>query len=238
MTSPASFNTPARAIEYAMKDAGLLSRGDLPDSDQYAEYGNRLNDMINLWQTQGLKLWLNYDLPITLTQGVGKYTLGASGTVVMTKPMRIFDSFTINSGGTRRPLTIISRAEYNRLSNVTNQGALNSVFVDKQQTYLGVYFWMVPDSVAATDTAYLTIQQAVQNFTGLNDQMNFPQEWFMALRWGLADDICGGQSKSIMDRCQQRATTYRTALEDWDVEDASTFWQPDQRATTASNSFR
>ena len=221
-----------------MKDAGLLSRGDIPDSDQYAEYGNRLNDMINLWQTQGLKLWLNYDLPITLTQGLGNYTLGPTGTVVMSKPMRIFDSFTINTGGTRRPLTIISRAEYNRLSNVTNQGALNSVWVDKQQTYLGVYFWMVPDAVAATDTPYLTVQQAVANFTGLTDQMNFPQEWFLALRWGLADDICTGQSKAIMDRCQQRATAYRQTLDDWDVEDASTFWQPDQRATTASNSFR
>ena len=238
MTSPASLNTPARVIEYAMKDAGLLSRGDLPDSDQYAEYGNRLNDLINIMQTQGLKLWLNYDMPLALTQGVGKYLVTASGLVVVTKPMRVFDAFTINISGVRRPLTIISRAEYNRLSNVTNQGALNSVFVDKQQTYLGIYFWMVPDAVAATDTPYLTVQQAVANFTNLNDQMNFPQEWFMSLRWGLADDICGGQSKAIMDRCQQRAVLYRTALEDWDVEDASTFWQPDSRATTAATSFR
>ena len=33
----------------------------------------------------------------------------------------------------------------------------------------------------------------------------FAQEWRIALRWGLADDIATGQPQAIMDRCAQRA---------------------------------
>ena len=57
MTTPISFNTPDRVIRFAMDNAGLLQDGDSPSSEQYAKYMPRLNDMINVWQTEGIKLW-------------------------------------------------------------------------------------------------------------------------------------------------------------------------------------
>ena len=88
---------------------------------------------------------------------------------------------------------------------------------------------MSPDATAATGTGHLIIQQQVTIFTNLTDTISFPEEWRMALRWGLADDICTGQPQATMDRCEKRAGTYRTMLEDWDVEDAATSFAPDQR---------
>jgi len=238
MTSPLTFNTPARCIEYAMKDAGLLQHGDLPDGDHLAEYTNRLNDLINLWQTQGLKLWLQADLPLTLTQGVSLYTLGPTGTVVMPKPTRVIQSYVIDTSGNIRPLMMISRDEWTRLANRSQQGAINSVFIDKQQLTMNVNLWLTPDAVAATDILHLIVQNQVTNFTGLTDTINFPTEWFMALRWGLADDICGGQPQKIMERCGQKADIYRIALENWDVEDASTQFQPDPNTGRNTGGFR
>ncbi len=238
MTSNINFNTPARCIEYAMKDAGILQHGDQPDSEHFAEYGNRLNDLINLWQTQGLKLWLQQDLAVTLTAGQSLYTFGPTGTTVMPKPMRVIQAYTLNTGGVTRPLTLISRDEWTRLSNRTQLGALNSVFIDKQQTNLGVNLWLTPDATAATDILHLVTQYQVTNFIGLTDTLNFPTEWFLALRWGLADDICGGQPGAIMARCAQKATAYREALEDWDVEDTSTQFQPDPTTGLRSGGFR
>jgi len=83
------------------------------------------------------------------------------------------------------------------------------------------------------------VQQQIANFTGLYDTIDFPQEWMMALRWGLADDICTGQPQAIMDRCKANAGMYRTALEDWDVEDTSTRFTPDSqtRGGYASRGF-
>jgi hypothetical protein len=236
MTSP--FNSPARIIEYAMKDAGLLQRGQLPDADQYAEYGNRLLDLINLWQTQGLKLWLQRDLAVLLTAGKGTYSLSPTGDIVMTKPMRVLQAYSLNTSGVKRPLTIISRDEYTRLSNMSQAGALNSLFVDKQQLALVLNFWLVPDVTAALEVAHVILQYQVTNFTTLTEGIEFPQEWFIALRWGLADDIATGQPQAIMDRCTQRAMAFKNALEDWDVEDASTMFQPDQRSYASNMGFR
>lgn len=237
MTAPANFNTPDRIIRTAMFEAKLLQLGDDPRSEHYAEYMPRLNDMINQWQTSGLKLWLNFDQPVTLIANQSLYNFSPSGDVVMTKPLRVIDGYYLDQYNNRRPLWSMGRTDYDRLSNVVNTGAVNSYFVDKQQTHLDVYFWLTPDSVAATGTAHVILQQQVTNFTGLTDSMNFPVEWYMALYWGLADEICGGQPQAIMQRCAARAAYYRAALDDWDVEDASTTFQPDQRVTMSTGRF-
>jgi hypothetical protein len=214
----------------AMTDAGYLQEGDDPTPEQYANNINRLNDLINFWQTQGLKLWLQFDLNVPLVAGQGTYTIGPGGNVNMTKPMRVLDSsYYLDSNNNRRPLMMISRDEYNKLSNVVQTGQLNSYFVDKQATQLAVSFWLVPDATAALGTAHLLIQQQVANFESIIDTMNFPKEWYLALRWGLADDICTGQPQAIMDRCMAKAAIFRSAVEDWDVEDTSTRFEPDQR---------
>lgn len=226
MTLPAT-NTPNGIICDAMQDAGLLQDGDEPSSEQYAKYARRLRDVINLWQTQGLKLWLSVDTAVTLVAGQASYTFAPSGDVDMTKPLRVLQGYYLDSNAVRRPLNVLSWEEYLRLSQVTSTGAVNSYFVNKQQSQLVVHFWLTPDATAATGTAHVLLQTQVTNFTNLTDTLNFPEEWRMALRWGLADDICTGQPESIMARCAQRANAYRTALEDWDVEDAPTRFTPD-----------
>lgn len=238
MTTAASFNTPDRVIRYAMEDAGLLADGDNPNGDQLAKYSNRLNDLINLWQTQGLKLWTQIDQSITLIASQATYTLAPGGSVNMTKPLRALQGYYLDStGANRRPIYPLSWDEYLRLSTVTQTGQISQYFVDKKQTSISVKFWLVPDATAATGTAHLLLQQQITNFTGLTDTLNFPQEWFIALRWGLADDICSGQPQAIMDRCAAKAAAFRSALEDWDVEDASTSFAPDMNAGSSASSF-
>lgn len=234
MTAPAD-NTPASIIADAYFDAGLLQEGSSPNGEQLVRGSRILKDLINLWQVQdGLRLWLNYDLSVTLTAGTGLYTFGPAGTVVMTKPLRVMEAYWLSADGIRRPLTSLSWDDYIRLSQVDTSGTINSYFVNKQATTLNVFFWMPPDATDALGTGHLLIQQQVENFTGLTDTMNFPIEWRMALRWGLADDICTGQPQSIMERCQQRAQMYYTVLSAWDVEDSSTYFTVDTHSMRGS----
>lgn len=227
MTTPADFAQPIRLIQYAYTDAGLLPEGQLPSSDKIASAMNRLNDIINLWGTQGLKLWTYLDQSITLTAGTGQYVLGPSGSIITVKPLRAIQGYYLDSSSVRRPIYPMSWDEWLRLSQTTNQGAISQYFVDKQVSNLVVNFWLIPDTTTATGTAHLLIPRQITNFTGLTDTMNLPQEWFMGLRWGLADELAVGQPEAIMARCEQRAMAYRTMLEDWDVEDAATLFQPD-----------
>ena len=242
MTSPINFNTPARCITLAMRDAGLLQEGDEPNSDQYAEYGQRLNDVINYLQTQGLKLWTQEDLTLPLVAGQMTYTIGTGGNVNITKPLRVlqgyYNDMSSPTAPVRRPIYPVSWQEWLSLSTITTQGAISQYFVDKQQSMLNVSFWNVPDAFNASNgTAQLLVQQQITNFVGITDTMNFPQEWFLALRWNLADELCTGQPQAVQARCQQRAMQFRTALEDWDVEDASTFFKPDSRSGQGKSRF-
>ena len=237
MTAP-SDNTPISIIQDAYFDAGYLAEGDTVSGEQIVSGMRRLTDMINLWQTQGLKLWLNVDTAVPLVSGQGTYSFMPGGDIDMAKPLRGIQAYYRDPNGIRRPLVVLAWDDYLRLSQINQVGQINSYFVNKMQTQLSIFFWLIPDATAATGTAHVLLQTQVTNFISVTETMNFPIEWRIALRWGLADEMSTGQPQAIMDRCQQRAQTYRAALEDWDVEDAPTRFAPDQRGGMSTGSFR
>lgn len=237
MPLPTNYNTPDRIIRLGAKDAGLLQEGDDPTSEQYADWIGRLNDIVKLEQTQGLKLWLNADQEVVLVANQTTYVVAVGGDVSVPKPLRVIEGYYL-LGETRRPLTPLSREEYTRMSNTAQAGALNNYFVDKQAYQLNVSFWMTPDAQAALGTAHLIIQQPMTDLINLTDTINFPQEWFIFLRWAFADDVSTGQPQAIIDRCAAKCSQYRNVLEDWDVEDASTSFAPDSRAAFNGSAFK
>lgn len=239
MPGPATFNSPLRTITYALRNAGKLGQEATPSDAQFAEWLNRLNDLINLEQTRGLKLWLQTDLNLPLTLGLAKYRIGPGGNLNMTKPLRVIQAYYQESGGSRRPLDPpLSREEYTRLSQVNQAGTITSYFVDKQLTTLDVYLWNPPDAQALTGQVHLITQVQAGNPITLTEDMPFPQEWFMYLQWALADEASTGQPIAIIERCRLKRAEYRADLEGWDVEDASTRFVPDSRGGQNTGAFR
>ena len=235
----ATSNTSYGIINDAMVDAGYLQEGSQANSEQLATYMRRLMDIINLCQTQGLKLFLQELVNIPLVVGQVQYVLGPSGpAVTMNKPQRVLQAYVTDTSNIRRPLTVLSRDEFTRLSQISgNNGTINSYFTDKQAEVLNVNFWNPPDSTEVLNTATVLVQIMAPNPINLEADTLFPQEWRIYLRWALADDICTGQPQAIMDRCQQRAVAYRQMLEDWDVEDAPTYMNMDSRFYQGSQRF-
>lgn len=219
-------NTGSGIIQAAYEDCGLIEFGQTLSSPQQTKGLNLLNDLAQLWQTQGLKLWLEEDLAVPLLAGTATYSLLSGGV----KVLRVKQGYYQDSQNQRRPLIVMSRDEYTRLSNVVTLGAINSYFIAKQVSTTTATFWPTPDTTAAAGTAHLIVQHQVTSLATITDATGFPQEWAIALRWGLADELCTGQPQTIVDRCAQRAAAFRQALEDWDVEDAETFFQPDSRS--------
>lgn len=246
MTTPSTIMTAYGIICDAMRDVGKLRPGDSPDSEILTDYTRRLNKLINYYMTQGLKLWLIQSQKLTLVSpisplvGVPLYSLGPTGTVVIPKPLRVISATYVDIMNNSRPLIALSYPdEYSRLSNTTQPGSINSYAVNKQQSTLNVYLWNPPTAFEATNgSVILQIEQAVINFTGITDQMNFPIEWGLLLEWGLADQISTGQPISVIARTAAMAKKYQDAFEDWDVEDADTMFQPDTRASQQTGKFR
>jgi len=168
---------------------------------------------------------------ITPVSGTSLYTLGPGGSLITGKPTRVLEAWRVQSDGSRVPLNSLSWNQYYRLGNLTESGVTNSYFVDKQPSNLLVRFWPVPDALTAASTFQLLIQAQATTPTELDETISFPVEWYLALRWGLADELASGQPAVIMDRCAGKAAAYRQALEDWDVEDTSTIFQRDPIAS-------
>lgn len=233
-------NTAAGIIDDALHANGKLQIGVQPSSQQFSDGLRRLNDIINLWQTQGLKLFLQRELTVPLVVGQTLYGIGPTGpAVTMPKPTRILQGFIVNTSNIRRPLVLISRDEWERLSQVSgNNGTINSFMVDKQADTLNLNVWPPPDSVEVQNTATFLTQYQATNPISLTDNAEFPQEWRIALMWGLADEMATGQPQSIMDRCEKRSIQYRQVLENWDVEDAPTFFNIDSRFYQSYGKFK
>jgi len=243
MTTPAS-NTPYGIIIDAMQDAGLLQDGDDPTPEQLAKYMRRLRDVINICQTGGLKLWLLSDQSVTLVAGQATYSFKPSGDVNMVKPLRALQGYYLYTAtNVRRPIWPLSWQEYLTLGQAgtlaANRGTISQYFVNKLATELQVIFWLCPDSTeAANGTAHLLLQTQVTNPVELTETMAFPEEWRMYLHWGLAAEICTGQSQALITRCENKAAAYHAVLEDWNVEDTTTSFQPDSRARANVGNFR
>lgn len=137
----------------------------------------------------------------------------------------------------RFPLTSLSRDEFNNLGVLNVQGIVNSYFVDKQQFFLNLWLWLNPDAFTARATVTFTTQTQVNQSISITDGMNFPIEWFEFIHWNLAAMIDQGQPSAIQAKNQYWADYYRTALENFDVEDTSTFIQPDTRLGFGSGRF-
>jgi hypothetical protein len=223
MPAAANLNTAERMIRQALRDAGRLQVGQTPTPEVYADMQSRMYDIINTWQTQGLKLWLNVTQSITLIVNTTSYTLGPAGSIMALKPLRVLGGWIVSSDGNRRPATPISLTDYRGLSNLTTAGEVVSFVVEKQTNDLVLRVWPAP---AVARTFEVLLQRQAVSPTELDDRVELPIEWYMALRWALADDAATGQPALIMDRCERKAREFRRLLEDWDVEDVATSFQP------------
>lgn len=230
--------TAAALLKKAYTDAGKIPRGSTPSSTQLSEGMDILNDLINLWQTQGLKLFLEQEVPVTLSAGKQDYTFMPGGDVSVARPLAMKQASYWDAYGNSRPLVPLSRDEWTRLSNRTSSGSVNQFFPETKYDRLIMHLWNVPDSTAAAGSIKAVLRVQADNVVLSTDTVTFPPEWAIALRWGVADELTTGMPDPIVQRCQTRAQAFRQALEDFDVELADTYFQPDIRTTGAGSRFR
>lgn len=233
MTTP-NTNTPYAIITDAYFDAGKIKAGQVPSSEMLASGMRRLIDLINVMQTEGVKLWTIVDTAVTLVAAQAAYTFKPSGDVDMTRPLRVIDGYYLDASNNRHPIYSLAWADWIKLPQPTSGGDITQYFVDKQATQLVVHFWLTPDATAATGVAHVLLQTQITNPTSLTETMAFPPEWKMYLHWGLADELSTGQPQSVIQRNAQKAEMYRIKLLDWDVEDAPTSFAPDSRYSMGS----
>lgn len=181
--------TRNQLITGALRLVGGVAQGETPTSDQITEAAEALNMLVKAWQAVGMPLWAMKQYTMSLTTSTSSYTIGVGSTVNTAKPLRVVSAYLHNiASGIDVPMTLLTREEYNSLGNKTSTGDPIQFFYEPLLTTGVVHLFPVPDSVAATDyTILLVYQRPFEDFDASTDTPDFPQEWYNALKYGLAD---------------------------------------------------
>jgi hypothetical protein len=156
--------------------------------------------------------------------GTGAVITGVISGVTTPKPLRIMNVFSRNSANLDRPLYALSRNEYDNLGNKFVTATPNSYYYDSQLDT--GYLYIYNPASDNTETLYALAHRRFQDMdTGL-DTFDFPQEWFLALKWGLAAELTEevGVEAEKIQRIESKATMYLQEVVDFSVEEASVYF--------------
>jgi hypothetical protein len=227
----------------ALRKLGAVEPGDTAatiDSNIVTNCAQALNLMVKQWMTEGIKLWTVIEYTITPVTNQTEYIVGPSGPdLVADRPLRLIQGVIRNIAATPyidTPLQILSKQEYMTLGSKFSTGIANSVYLNPGSTSASVKLFLTPDVTTSTNyVIILTCQRPIYDISTATTVPDFPNEWMQALVWGLADQLSLEFGLPINHRQEVmlRAEKYKDQLTSWDIENESTFFQPDSRNFTS-----
>lgn len=159
---------------------------------------------------------------VTLAGGTGGAGVTAFANMngrFMIRPLRLLDDAFVRTTASNSdaPMTQYSRHEYERLGIKTSQGHPHSFYYDPQLDNGVIRIYPTPNTATLFDLRF-TGQLALQDVNLSTQNVDFPQEWFQAIKWGLANEtsIAAGLPEAIIDRIEKRADRYLEELSEWD----------------------
>ncbi len=231
-------------IAASLRLLGVLEEGAVPNATAIENASLVLNMMLKDWMTDGIKLWTVNEIVLPLVNGQTVYTIGpdVSNDLVTNKPLRLIQAFIRNMQVTPHidiPTYIISEQEYNMLGSKFTTGQVNSCFYKPFVDYGQVKLFLTPDQNIQTNYEFhMTVQRPIFDMNKAGETFDFPSEWYQCLRWGLAAELAADYGLDLNRAALviQRAEQYKERMMAWDVENASTYFQPDMRS--ANPKFR
>lgn len=240
-TAQTIIDAALRAIAVADPEGGIS-----PTTTERTNALEALNFIVTSWQADGMQVWCQKQGTHTLTAATTEYTVGPGGAIAIARPTQITQAW-LRSNDTNPidiPLQIIDRNTYNLLSSKTSAGTPNQLFYDPQYdlpaTNNGanakgkIYLWPAPTATDVTTyDLYFIYTRPIQDFSATTDNLDFPQEWFNAVKWALAHQLAFeyGVPVEILDRINRKAEEEKARVMAFDTDQNSVFFQPDRRFT-------
>lgn len=229
-----NFSTTRDGLIYgALRLCGALGQGETPTTTQVTEASDALNMMVKAWNADGMALWAIKEYSLTLTASTQTYSIGLGQTINIPKPLKIIQAILHDtSTGIDIPMRIVTRDEYLRLGNKTSTGQPIQIYYEPLRDYGILHVYPTAD---ATSVSYkeikFTYMRPFEDFDSSTDEPDFPQEWFEAVKYGLAVRLAGEYGISLDDRRQlmQEAILLKNEALGFGTEEGSLFFQPDFR---------
>jgi hypothetical protein len=202
--------TALSMITRSMRLAGVIGKGETPDSDESADGLDALNTMLESWSISRQFVYYLVSESLSLVASQATYTMGASGDLNTTRPTQIDDSCYVTQNGIDSPLTLINAQEYAAIPVKTIESNIGMwMFVDYQYPLVSLSIYPVPNtSMTATIKSWKQLQQ----FTDLTTALALPPGHKRAIEYSLAEEFGPEFGVVVPQRVSMIASAARHSL--------------------------
>lgn len=172
-------------IAEALEALGAIGPGETRTANNSVLFDSgarALNRVVKAIDANGQRLWRIVRRTTTSTDGTASFS-PAADVLDIDEPVR----YTRSGQSTATPVTPMSRDEYMRLPDRTQEGVPRNYYVEKTLTATTVYLWPVPD--ATGDTIEYAAAIRGQDFNSGADTPDFTSKWGTCLLYGLIVEL-------------------------------------------------
>lgn len=190
-------------IKRALRLLNVISQGDSVDGDaKETNAFEALNSLLAFWGSEKLLVPYIIQENKTLSIGTNTYTIGSSGDINSTRPIKVVDAWIRDSSNNDYPLEIISKNYYNEQALKTMQGRPSMLEYSPEYTLGKIRLYPTP---SAAETLYIDSWKPLTAISAVTDTINFPPMYEEALVYNLAINIAPEYDKAIPDVVGLRA---------------------------------
>ena len=172
-------------ITKAMQKAGILTKTEVPASDEASDALDALNDLLGSFSNDSLLITSRVTELFNLSAGVGSYTIGASQDFNTTRPIKIIEAH-INSGTISYDSMYLAPDEvYQGLDLKTLQSIPDLLNYTNAFPYGTINLYPYPSTGYVLS---LTSEKEITQFT-LNQTVSLPAGWNRMLIYNLAVEL-------------------------------------------------
>lgn len=125
-----------------VEEIGVYGPGKAVSDADAERVVDQLKKMLDYWSTMTLSCFAILEQSKILVPGTRSYTIGAGGDINATRPLRIIDgpgaAYLLDSNNVRYPVNVVTQAEWNQISQLTNTSQIPSVLFYDPQYPLGI----------------------------------------------------------------------------------------------------
>lgn len=214
-----------RIIRDALGVLGRIAPGQEPSPEALSDGQRYLNVLAKHLQNDGLPLWARSSIEVELEDGQSAYTIGSGFADVFTaRPTRILQAVRRNE--TDVPVQMVSYNTYFDQVSKESAGLTVMAAFESGTTSGTLHVWPAGKT---GEKLVIMYQRPFSDLDELADIVDFPEEWFLALTYGLATILADryGMPPDRQYLLARKAEGYRErAMDASHSEDASVFFSP------------
>ncbi len=187
-------------ITAAMDELSLTESGQAIPAEDASKGLDRLNRILGKWSNMRLLFPTLTEISVTLT-GAGSYTIGPTGDVVASRPIRVNSATTIDANGIEYPVEVYSRALWDSIGQkAVDGGPAWAVYYEAINTNGRIYVYPRANGY----TLKLDCQVLLTSFPALTTDLTLPDGYADALVLALADSMAASYGLPVPGDIQRR----------------------------------